>query len=112
MRFAAAVTAAGTVKAETFLAGCRACKVTEAPLAPELVAEIQQHVGLLVPFSAVNVSEITKSLRKMSGVPRFHLHLMRHNAERRIMPSNCPRAAARGGSLILSASRLGIIRAL
>jgi len=51
-------------------------KVRRVPLTPELQAELRMRVGLLVPL--VNGWSFTQQARKLSGVARFHPHMMRH----------------------------------
>ncbi len=53
-------------------------RVRRVPLSPELLAELRQHVGRLVPFSYESKSSLASMIRRESGVKRFHLHLMRH----------------------------------
>lgn len=51
-------------------------KVRRVPLPPELEAELRRRVGRLVPFSSA--SSFRKTVRKLSGVSRFHPHQLRH----------------------------------
>jgi integrase len=46
------------------------------PLAPELLAEVRQRVGRLVPMR--NSTGFTRQVRRYSGVRRFHPHQLRH----------------------------------
>lgn len=48
------------------------------PLEPELAAEIKSRVGRLVPFSPKGHGSFSKTVRRMSGIPTFHPHQMRH----------------------------------
>ena len=55
-------------------------KVRRIPLPPDLVREIRQRVGLLVPFSKTSKGSFTRVVRKLSGVSGFHPHQLRHTA--------------------------------
>jgi integrase len=51
-------------------------KLRRVPLAPELLAEVRQRVGRLVPMR--NSTGFTRQVRRYSGVRRFHPHQLRH----------------------------------
>lgn len=51
-------------------------KVRRIPLPASLLAEIRQRVGRLVPFS--ESGSFARVARKLSGVERFHVHMLRH----------------------------------
>jgi integrase len=51
-------------------------KVRRVPLPPDLLAEIRQRVGRLLPMR--NSSGFTRQVRRYSGVERFHPHQLRH----------------------------------
>ncbi|HKQ58184.1 MAG TPA: site-specific integrase [Candidatus Eisenbacteria bacterium] len=53
-------------------------KLRRVPLSPELLAEVRQRVGRLVPFQEVSKSSFAKVVRKKSGIAGFHPHQMRH----------------------------------
>ena len=53
-------------------------KVRRVPLAPELLQEVATHVGRLVPFREADPDTFSWHVRRMSGVERFHPHMMRH----------------------------------
>ncbi len=53
-------------------------KVRRIPLPPDLLRDIRQRVGLLVPFSATSKGSFTRVVRKLSGVSGFHPHQLRH----------------------------------
>lgn len=53
-------------------------KVRRVPLEPELLAEIRGHVGRLVPFEECSTGSFGRTVRRLSGVARFHPHQMRH----------------------------------
>jgi integrase len=53
-------------------------KVRRVPLAPELLQEVATHVGRLVPFREADPGTFSWHVRHMSGVERFHPHMMRH----------------------------------
>lgn len=72
-------------------------KVRRVPLNPELREELRMRVGLLVPL--VNGWSFTEQSRKLSGVSRFHPHMMRHTFATRWLAS--------GGSLAALQELLG-----
>ena len=51
-------------------------KVRRIPLPPAVVAECQGRVGRLSPFR--DACSFNKTVRKLSGIERFHSHLCRH----------------------------------
>jgi integrase/recombinase XerD len=53
-------------------------KVRRVPLAGELAAEVNARVGRLVPFREADPGTFSWHVRQMSGVERFHPHMMRH----------------------------------
>jgi integrase len=53
-------------------------KVRRVPLTGELLAEVRSHVGRLVPFASLSPGSFANSVRRMSGIERFHAHQMRH----------------------------------
>jgi integrase len=61
-------------------------KVRRVPLADDLLAEVRSRVGRLVPFAERSPGSFAAAVRRHAGMPRFHVHQMRHYAERRIMP--------------------------
>jgi integrase len=50
------------------------------PLRPEIDAEIRNRIGPLVPFSPKSKGSFARTVRKLSGIERFHIHQMRHTA--------------------------------
>ena len=46
------------------------------PLAPDVLAECQGRIGILIPFE--DVCAFNKRVRKLFGIERFHSHLCRH----------------------------------
>ncbi len=53
-------------------------RVRRVPLSPSLLAEVRGRVGRLVPFKESNPWAFSLAARRMSGVPRFHPHQLRH----------------------------------
>ncbi len=53
-------------------------KVRRVPLPPALLNEIQGKVGRLVPFREADPGTFSWHARRLSGVERFHPHMMRH----------------------------------
>lgn len=53
-------------------------KMRRVPLAPELLAELRQRVGRLVPYSSLSPGSFAKAARNLTGMERFHVHQMRH----------------------------------
>jgi integrase/recombinase XerD len=51
-------------------------KVRRVPLPPAMLAELDGHIGQLVP--AVNAGNFARVVRRLSGVERFHAHQLRH----------------------------------
>ena len=53
-------------------------KVRRVPLGAELAQETSSHVGRLVPFREADPGTFSWHVRRMSGIERFHPHMMRH----------------------------------
>lgn len=53
-------------------------KVRRVPLSPRLLDELKGRVGRLVPFREADPGTFSWHTRRMSGVERFHPHMMRH----------------------------------
>ena len=55
-------------------------KVRRIPLdhAPNLMREVRNRVGRLVPFSAKSSNSFNRTVRLKSGIRRFHVHQTRH----------------------------------
>jgi integrase len=53
-------------------------KVRRVPLSPQLLVEVRTRIGKLVPFDGEQPSPFSKTVRRLSGVSRFHTHQMRH----------------------------------
>lgn len=53
-------------------------KVRRVPLGDDMAREIGGHVGRLVPFREADPGTFSWHVRRMSGVERFHPHMMRH----------------------------------
>jgi integrase len=54
-------------------------KVRRVPLSDQLAAEVRCRVGLLLPFSGKSSSYVSRTIRTLSKVERFHLHQLRHS---------------------------------
>lgn len=53
-------------------------KLRRVPLPPDLLGEVQGRVGRLVPFREADPGTFSWHVRRLSGVERFHPHMMRH----------------------------------
>lgn len=53
-------------------------KLRRIPLPPALLKEIQGKVGRLAPFREADPGTFSWHVRRLSGVERFHPHMMRH----------------------------------
>ena len=53
-------------------------RVRRVPLSPELVREIRQKVGRLVPYATLSPGSFATAVRKLTGIEDFHVHRMRH----------------------------------
>jgi integrase len=53
-------------------------RMRRVPLNAELLAEVRTHVGRLVPFAEGSPGSFAKTVRRMAGMARFHVHQMRH----------------------------------
>jgi integrase len=53
-------------------------KVRRVPLEPDLLREVRNHVGRLVPFARCSPGTFARIVRDKSGVGGFHAHQMRH----------------------------------
>lgn len=53
-------------------------RVRRVPMPTDLLWEIRQHVGRLVPFGINGSGAFARSVARLSGVDRFYVHLMRH----------------------------------
>ena len=69
------------------------------PIPPALVAEIQRHVGKLVPFERKDASWFARAVRLRSGVEEFSAHKCRHSFAFNYMRS--------GGNVVVLQALLG-----
>jgi integrase len=53
-------------------------RVRRVPLPGDLLAELARRVGRLVGFPESNPMSFTRTVRRLSGVQRFHVHQLRH----------------------------------
>ena len=51
-------------------------KVRRIPLPPAMFEEVRQRVGRLVPYS--ERGSFSRMVRRLSGIQRFHPHMLRH----------------------------------
>ncbi len=56
----------------------KSSKIRRVPLDGELLAEIRTHVGRLVPFAEHASGSFSRTVRKSTGLSRFHAHQLRH----------------------------------
>ena len=48
------------------------------PLSPELLREVRQRAGRLVPYAAGSPGSFAGAVRRSSDIDGFHVHQMRH----------------------------------
>ena len=53
-------------------------KVRRVPLSPDLLREVRQEVGRLVPFAERSPGSFAKLVKRTTGIERFHVHMTRH----------------------------------
>jgi integrase len=53
-------------------------KLRRVPLAPDLLREVRQRVGRLVPYAIGSPGSFAFRVRKLTGIEGFHVHQMRH----------------------------------
>jgi integrase len=53
-------------------------KVRRVPLSPEFQAELRTRIGRLVPFAANSPNSFNRTIRRMTGLEKFHAHQFRH----------------------------------
>jgi integrase len=53
-------------------------KVRRVPLSPDLLVELSGRVGSVASFSAKSRGSFARVVRKLTGIPGFHPHQMRH----------------------------------
>jgi integrase len=53
-------------------------RVRRVPVPPELLRELRNKVGRLVPFAERSPGSFAKAVRRSTGLPGFHVHQMRH----------------------------------
>ena len=53
-------------------------KVRRVPLTQELLAEVRMRVGRLVGYAELSPGSFAKAARRAAGLPKFHVHQMRH----------------------------------
>lgn len=61
------------------------------PLSPELLAELRFRVGRLMPL--INPYGFAIQVRRLTGITRFHAHMMRHTYACRMLEARVPLAA-------------------
>jgi integrase len=53
-------------------------RVRRVPLSPELLREVRERVGRLVPYAVESPGSFASKVRRLSSVEGFHVHQMRH----------------------------------
>ena len=53
-------------------------KVRRVPLSPEFQAELRTRIGRLVPFSTNAPNSFNRTIRRITGLEKFHAHQFRH----------------------------------
>jgi integrase len=53
-------------------------KVRRVPLSPEFQAELRMRVGRLVPFATSAPNSFNRTIRRITGLEKFHAHQFRH----------------------------------
>ena len=53
-------------------------RLRRVPLAPDLLREVRQRVGRLVPYAIGSPGSFAVRVRKLTGIEGFHVHQMRH----------------------------------
>lgn len=56
----------------------KSAKIRRVPLPSDVLAEVRQRVGKLVPYAEASPGTLARTLRKMTGIEKFHCHQMRH----------------------------------
>jgi hypothetical protein len=73
-----------------------------------LPSEFQKHVGQFVPFK--HYGSFNLRVARHSGVRGFHVHRLRHDAARRIIPHERDEVRTPGGGRGSSDLRVGIFK--
>jgi integrase len=53
-------------------------KVRRVPLSPEFQAEMRSRIGTLIPYSSLSSNSFNRTVRRITGFPKFHAHQLRH----------------------------------
>jgi integrase len=53
-------------------------RMRRVPLAPDLLTEVRQRVGRLVPYAIGSPGSFAERVRRLTGIEGFHVHQMRH----------------------------------
>ena len=53
-------------------------RLRRVPLTPDLLREVRQRVGRLVPYAIGSPGSFAERVRKLTGIDGFHVHQMRH----------------------------------
>ena len=95
------VRAAGTGEEHWFveISNTKAKRMRRVPLAPDLLREVRQRVGRLVPYAVGSPGSFAERVRRLTGIEGFHVHQMRHTFACRWLE--------RGGSLAALQQMLG-----
>lgn len=56
----------------------KSAKLRRVPVTGELLSELRRRVGRLVPFRENSPGSFNRTVRRMTGLGRFHVHALRH----------------------------------
>jgi integrase len=56
----------------------KSAKLRRVPVTGELLTELRRKVGKLVPFRENSPGSFNRTIRRMTGLSRFHVHALRH----------------------------------
>lgn len=56
----------------------KSARIRRVPLSTDVLAEVRQRVGRLVPYATLSPGSFAKAIRGLTGIETFHCHQMRH----------------------------------